>query len=1683
MGKNKAQRTKNNAKPSSSGRSAELLGTAVPNFVGFSAVKDGGYVPILPGLAISTLNEVEINTIDSNYQLVLKKMNKKDATTKCKALQEFVNLCNTLPLSSVEAVLPFWPRLYHTLAGDIEHRVRESVQLAHAALVKRVGRNIAQYLKQLAGPWFTSQFDTYPLAASAATNSFQETFPSKKYIDAIVHCQDEILSYISNNIIVQTPESMNTNKTNNLTSDELEAKYQRLLICNLQGYCYYFKKVPLQHIEKTINIHQGIISNGKFWKHAKHESSLVKSAFYNVLAAIINNAKVLLDNEKKRTMTAIMNSLDESEPGILSAVWECMLVAIDNIDDWYNIVSIEKLTLPKLWRVLRSGGQGCASVVYPSLLPFISQFPRFNVDDKKNLFIQFFDNMRDGFNVKTVQMSRSEMMAITKSFAECLRYTILLNNDNIELCEKLLTDQLMPVIESSIKEYSPLKAILFNEIAELLRYWSKNRECEYKSYSRLISKFWREFELISQQLIKNSNNEFDQVAILNVYDAQLQFLLSLKYKKDLRCKNTHVRFADMNNVESQQEESLESKIISFEDDKIFFNELYQFVEKLCYAYSNNGCQTPTTHMIIYLNRLISNFESKSIFKSIAKAYINNDDLLEFYNCHLKNWLLEKNIETMAIVRFIFVLIKYMDNDEKNSVLNSIEELNDESILNNAIKCILSEKNTEDRLVKNWCKNNHVTKHLVELAKKLVMDEEYNRSSEHILLMAFESSNGDLNVSEDAINNVAIILCEFLKKSGTEPVEHFVELTSRLLEHMWNYKKLINSSLDILKTLFELDIRDKLSVDIKESTRGIWIDGFSMIYNKLEKNQLFEIQKNCMKIIYEKINQFNDTNINEIVNVTVDFIQASNNNNHDDILNMIVQFNCAEKDVFDIWIPQVTDIVLHAEIISGNFHLANPIQSIPLNRPPTFIVSENEKLPNRMAHCLQWALFNAQMLNKLIPKLNINYEISSDESNYLSDLPNILNGILLIASLAKLYCNHYKLTDNYNTMNDKFKLLAIECQTLRQCIPQNIWNKIITNSESVDDYWMEFGSIFAEFSVYYYGEDKFTSLVNNEGSNILKKYLQSENTALTLVDHINAVVLARNLLNDIKNYSLCSEILRKMINRHEIDRDFLLFNRDIGNIEWSNFCLPIEIIRLCTKFVDTVPGQMTTGMWDAVMIFLASWQQTLNKSKHHDDDLKLRCFTVAISQLFCAIQSLMNKHKEQTINELPPKLLDEWKNVFLDDAHRQIANVWMYYANSFNKKDNYLTPILILQYLGDAMKLLDGNTFFQSYSGYSTVTITSDQLMKFSCKLILSSVPSLQLAAYYSISHLIPRYVEQDKNTIEQENFDIKSLNICKFKNILLNAQKVINNMLIDFTLCDDISCIVQPYTDSYTYTFGYLLAWANVLNMCSHAHADLRYQYGEILKDELFSSLMNNIFRLMPLDALQDNKTKITSTYVMEMFKNSPAFNFHDVLSKLDHVVCWVYGNCLRHLPVLARQWWSTTDSRVGNVVERITTMYVSPVLCQEELTNEKLNNVANLHIKVHVVAREVVATYEMDDTKLELNMILPINYPLGPVVVEPGQHAGSAAIRRNCHMQLSIFLTHQNGSIWDALMMWKKNLDKKFAGVEECYICFSIFHINTSQIPKLSCHTCRKKFHAPCLYKWFSTSQKSTCPICRNIF
>lgn len=115
--------------------------------------------------------------------------------------------------------------------------------------------------------------------------------------------------------------------------EEMDAKYYRVLVASLQGYSFYLRKVPAQKIAEMTDIHSQIINSNKFWKLVKCDVLPVKIAFFNALTSIIENAEEILpQNERKRAVTTIMNNLDETEPTLLVAVWEAVLVTMNKIE-------------------------------------------------------------------------------------------------------------------------------------------------------------------------------------------------------------------------------------------------------------------------------------------------------------------------------------------------------------------------------------------------------------------------------------------------------------------------------------------------------------------------------------------------------------------------------------------------------------------------------------------------------------------------------------------------------------------------------------------------------------------------------------------------------------------------------------------------------------------------------------------------------------------------------------------------------------------------------------------------------------------------------------------------------------------------------------------------------------------------------------------------------------------------------------------------------------------------------------------------------------------------------------------------------------------------------------------------------------------------------------------------------
>lgn len=124
-----------------------------------------------------------------------------------------------------------------------------------------------------------------------------------------------------------------------------------------------------------------------------------------------------------------------------------------------------------------------------------------------------------------------------------------------------------------------------------------------------------------------------------------------------------------------------------------------------------------------------------------------------------------------------------------------------------------------------------------------------------------------------------------------------------------------------------------------------------------------------------------------------------------------------------------------------------------------------------------------------------------------------------------------------------------------------------------------------------------------------------------------------------------------------------------------------------------------------------------------------------------------------------------------------------------------------------------------------------------------------------------------------------------------------------------------------------------------------------------------------------------------------------------------MYFQTLRSIPAIVRKWWNGLPTKQAAIIEKITTNYISQQLCTDEFTflfQKKGNQNENMTIKVYMPLRQVTATYSIDETKFELIITLPNNYPLGCIKVEAGKQIGGRLQSRQTVMQCTIFLSHQ---------------------------------------------------------------------------
>lgn len=430
MGKQKGEGGKGKSRPSSSSLAASLLPTGSTATVGFGGYVGGSRLDS----SLAGDDSMPFPDIDGEVAQHLKRLGRKDPTTKLKALQTLSVLLKEKPGKDIVAIIPQWAFEYKRLLQDYNREVRRATHETMAVIVVAIGRDLAPHLKSLMGPWWFSQFDPVFEVSQAAKRSLQAAFPAQeKRLDALMLCTNEIFIYLEENLNLK-PDNMSDKA---VALDELKEMHQQVVsasllalatlldvLFNLQLERPGFENVAAEpkHASKArataISFAEKLLRAHKYFvDFLKSQSSAIRLATFSALTSLIKNIpQIFSEGDIKTLSTMILGAFQEKDPVCHSSMWDAVLLFSKRFPDCWSSINVQKVVLNRFWHFLRNGCFGSQQVSYPALILFLDNVPPKVVEGEK-FFLNFFHSLWAGRN--PYQSTKADRLAFFQAFKEC----------------------------------------------------------------------------------------------------------------------------------------------------------------------------------------------------------------------------------------------------------------------------------------------------------------------------------------------------------------------------------------------------------------------------------------------------------------------------------------------------------------------------------------------------------------------------------------------------------------------------------------------------------------------------------------------------------------------------------------------------------------------------------------------------------------------------------------------------------------------------------------------------------------------------------------------------------------------------------------------------------------------------------------------------------------------------------------------------------------------------------------------------------------------------------------------------------------------------------------------------------------------------------------------------------------
>ncbi|XP_034745446.1 E3 ubiquitin-protein ligase listerin [Etheostoma cragini] len=1757
-GKNK-QRTKGNVRPSSSGRAAEVLtreGGIIPGFVGFdtTVTSELSYVPAVHGA-----EEID-NLVDADFRLVLRKLSKRDAVTRLKAVQDFGFMCQERDSEEVKGVLPYWPRIYCKISMDHDRRIREATQQALEQLVLKVRRSLAPFLKSLMGHWILSQCDTYTPAASAACQAFQAAFSPTKQPEALSFCKDEILNVLQDILLKETADTLSDPQS--VTEDEREGKYVRMLTSSLLGVKRLLSLL-VQHDRTAMEERLAhLLNSGKFWKYSKHKTPQVRGAFFEMVCALCEFTPGLVQTEAARLSTTVLLSIDDTDPVVLPPVWEAVLHVVSTIHDCWTHVNAKKGFLPKLWVLLKEGGKGMAKALHPNLLPLISKLPQQVTEPALDFYTTLFSSFIQGLSSERAATSPSESAVIVTSVVECLRYCILHNTEEEEEQKKiqtmLISQQLLPLIEKALGNPSLQNGPLFLSVTEMLVSWERRAglhsedEANVSShvFQELLADFWDGLGLLFVQYADKEDADPQALEGVATLLQVMRYPGRVKGKLLQNKKSVKICFSEPEDNDKTGVEKPVLTVSELVNEKPFgslhtqhFEDVVCQLAQLCLVHVT---EKNSERHLVFLSLLLQSFHTPRVFSTLVELdakkmeseqrdeVIMKNPAMQFLLERVVVWLAEKGRrDTEHLVEMVFSSLYGCSRQETTRILNHIITMDLQwGIILQIVQRVCADPETL-KSCRDWLKGSVLGEQLLGLTEELCKvgcstpsftSSTSNHSWTLISLVLSWHHNNESLIGEVYMEKILERLHATLSETKSlsdagnmEPLICFIcDVASTFFSSVQDCLLLLSAE-ELLLTVFQLTAQDQththLSDSLLDKLRQVCVAGVQSLvqHSEYEVKEGGFLHSAALWVTNQLLTVSLDIKSLQILILAVQNLVETIISVCDPDSSLLIQF-------FTQLMPSQTEWTRVRQALPPQW-IKSPLLSCRHRgvceelSMDTWKFRLSTRLPAHLCACA--LLGRVARTAAFIPCEKKDAECPSLFANLKHTVSELL--------YALQWCREVEYIPAYlSLLTDPGLLEGLQTQVQMKDLLETLYSRSVEDgglwSLTLENYIHTnnladthsatlrelYGSSDSLFPV---SQSKLSTL------QVLCPTMSQKDretlVALATAGIINwqenddvygclAVLLCCLKANTQVEEEVVQAIVATVMEWRNSKEDWFLFSSDLSKATAEQLNIAVEMMRFLSWLVTHFPTVLGSSQWDFLLCSMLAWLETATENVSSLWNPWVQLFVCENTALIVKLNQFFTSSSADVLEKLPSELIHEWTDFFVEGIYNLLFPLTINITDVFTEPDDPVFPLAVLQSVGVALtyvpvQLLKQNSLPPRFIADQKTNLPEplQTLLNTFCPLLLFKARPLQITVYHLLEKVMPQLPEcdgeGDTNKSDDDRDEPCLSPPASLMAILSTCEDLCDSILAGVQVGE--FAVVQPLSVEYSCILAYLLAWKLLLIFFKSSPSHLRAHYAQYLKRSCsLNKLLLDLFKLMPENPIypgQGPETKEAKTFFTES-QSLAVDNSESVEWELPHLACSVYYSTVQDLPAMVRLWWNGQEKRVSAAVEKFTIKYVSPVLSAQEISSVHSSTQIfdSMTVKARSATREVIATYSVDDIFIELVIQLPQNYPLGSITVESGRRVGVAVQQwRNWMLQLSTYLTHQNGSIMEGLALWKNNVDKRFEGIEDCMICFSVIHGSNYSLPKKGCRTCKKKFHSACLYKWFTSSNKSTCPLCRETF